>query len=483
MIESIRSTIRSRSSQSFLSYMINIPKPSAFLSMCLIVILWACHTPDENAVRLRIQAVVDSIQIVDSHEHLIPEQMRLSIQTDFFHLFKDYIRNDLISAGMSGDSEQYILNPENPLEERWERFSPYWQKTRNTAYARNILLAVNDLFGISDINSDTYQALNQRMLESNKPGWYDYVLKQRAGIEVALLDPLAYGYPPDSIIQIEREFFVRVKRFADFIRIDKERLKILEESSSSSIRSLNDLLSLLDSEFERIADNQEIVGLKSGHAYSRSIYYQEVSRPEAEEIFNKLGQSHQPSIEETKKLQDFVMHHIMRNAEKHQLPFQIHTGILAGTSHLNPIGSTNATHLTNTFTKFNKLKFVIFHGSYPYMAELGVLAKTHPNVYIDMSWMYVISPEASRNALEEWLLTVPANKIMAFGGDYGMTVEATYAHAVVARTIVTDVLTGMVEKAYIDEPDAYYIAHRILRENALELYQLEKVDGYYQRSK
>ena len=405
--------------------------------------------------------------------------MRLTIQTDFFHLFQDYIRNDLISAGMSRETEQYILNPDNQLEDRWERFYPYWQKTRNTAYARNILLAVNDLFGIADINRDTYQIINQKMLDSNQPGWYQYVLKERALIDVALLDPLSYGYPQDSTIQIDRKFFVRVKRFADFIRIDQDRLKSIEAASGLPIGSLDDLLSLLDAEFERIASNPEIVGLKSGHAYARSIYYQEVSRQEAERVFNKLDQS--PTIEETKKLQDFVMHHLMGNAEKHRLPFQIHTGVLAGTSHLNPIGNTNATLLTNTFTKFNKLKFVIFHGSYPYMAELGVLAKTHPNVFIDMSWMYVISPEASKNALEEWLLTVPSNKIMAFGGDYGMTVEASYAHAVMARKIVTDVLTGMVEKRYIDEQDAIYIARRILRENALELYRLKKVDNYYQR--
>ena len=456
------------------------------LSLLLVVtvgaLFFGCQTSKDNPLQLRIQAAVDSIKIVDSHEHLIPEKMRLSLTTDFFHLFKDYIQNDLISAGMSKANVEFIFNHENPLEQRWDRFYPFWQKTRNTTYARNILLAVNDLFGIPDINPDTYQIINQRMLESNQPGWYHHVLKEKAGIEVALLDPLAYGYPLDSTIQINRDFFVRVKRFGDFIRIDKDRLERIEASSGSTINSLEKLLSVLDEEFERLSANKEVVGIKSGHAYTRKIQYQEVSRHEAELIFNKLDRADIPTSEEITKLQDFVMHHLMANAERHRLPLQVHTGILAGTSHTNPVANTNATHLTNMFTKFKNLKFVIFHGSYPYMAELGVLAKTHPNVFIDMSWMYVISPEASKNALEEWLLTVPANKIMAFGGDYGMTVEATYAHAAVARNIVTEVLTGMVEKNYIDEQDAYYIARRILRENALELYRLQKINGYYQRN-
>ena len=408
--------------------------------------------------------------------------MRLSLTTDFFHLFKDYIQNDLISAGMSRDNVEFILDHENPLEERWEMFYPFWKKTRNTTYARNILLAVEGLFEISDINEDTYQKINQRMLASNAPGWYHHVLKEKAGIDVALLDPLAYGYPQDSTIEIDRRYFVRVQRFGDFIRIDPDRLRKIEASSGRSINSLDELLSVLDEEFQKVVTNREIVGLKSGHAYTRKIFYQDIAPKEAAKIFDKLGRPDSPvTPDEITKLQDFVMHHLMGNAEKHGLPFQIHTGILAGTSHTNPVANTNATHLTNMFTKFKDLKFVIFHGSYPYMSELGVLAKTHPNVYIDMSWMYVISPEASKNALEEWLLTVPANKIMAFGGDYGMTVEATYAHAVVARQIITEVLAGMVEKNYLDERDAYYLARRLLRENALELYNLQKVDGYYQR--
>ena len=447
-----------------------------------LLLFTGCNRTDESRLHSEIQQVVDSIKLVDTHEHLIPEEMRLSTTTDFFHLFKDYIRNDLISAGMGRDIEQYILNPENPLESRWNKFYPYWQKTRNTAYARNLIIAAQDLFGVEDINENTYQELNAKMLASNQPGWYHKVLKEKAGIEIALLDPLAYGYPQDSTISIQRDFFVRIKRFSDFINVDKNRLQKIEASSNTNINSLDEFLDVLNSEIVKVAENPEIVGLKSGHAYVRPISYQEVTHREASDIFDLIKNTpEQLESTEIRPLHDFVMLQIMQQAETHNLPIQIHTGILAGTSHNNTIGSTNATHLTNLFVKFPKLKFVIFHGSYPYMAELGVLAKTHPNVYIDMSWMYVISPEASKRALEEWLLTVPSNKIMAFGGDYGQTVEATYAHAVMARRIVTEVLVGMVEKEYINKTDAIDIAQRILRDNALELYRLEKRSGYYQR--
>ena len=443
-----------------------------------VLVLSNCQPPEDD--RTKIRQLVDTLKLVDTHEHLIPESMRLATTTDFFHLFKDYIQNDLISAGMSPQDIQYMFNPDHPLERRWEKFSPYWQKTRNTSYAQNILIAVKDLFGVEDIDINTYQELNRKVLESNQPGWYYHVLKEKAGIEIALLDPLAYGYPQDSTIQIQREFCVRVKRFPDIIRIDANRLRAIEQRTGRSIDSLADFLKVIDFEFQKIQENPEIVGLKSGHAYTRAIHYTPVTFEQAETVFKKIRISaHETTEEEIRMLQDFVMFYLLENAERQNLPIQIHTGVLAGTGHSMVIENTKATLLTNLFVKFPKLKFVIFHGSYPYMPELGVLAKTHPNVYIDMSWMYVISPEASKKALEEWLLTVPANKIMAFGGDYGQTVESTYAHAKVARKVVTEVLTEMINKEYLTEQEALYIARRILRENALEVYNLSKKDGYY----
>lgn len=35
-----------------------------------------------------------------------------------------------------------------------------------------------------------------------------------------------------------------------------------------------------------------------------------------------------------------------------------------------------------------------------------------------MTWPYVISPRVVEDALAEWIETVPAQKILGFGGDY-----------------------------------------------------------------
>ena len=313
--------------------------------------------------------------------------------------------------------------------------------------------------------------MNEKVLESNREGWYNYVLKEKSGIEVSILDPLDQIVETDSTIN--QEFFVQVKRFDKFIKPSAERIEVIENETGSEITTLDNYLKALDISFQNAIKYDRIVGIKSTMAYSRSLKFEDVSKSQAEIVFNKFLQSEKLMPEELKKLQDFMMHQVVRYAEKYHLPIQIHTGILAGNTRKNPLENTSAIHLFNLFMKYPKVKFVIFHGSYPYMAELGVLAKNLTNVYIDMCWMYIISPEASRTYLEEWLLTVPSNKIMAFGGDMGTTVEGVYGHVVFAKKIIADVLATMVEKGYYTEKEAIQIANKILRENAIDLYKLK----------
>jgi predicted TIM-barrel fold metal-dependent hydrolase len=73
------------------------------------------------------------------------------------------------------------------------------------------------------------------------------------------------------------------------------------------------------------------------------------------------------------------------------------------------------------------VNFVLFHGSFPYSGELTTIAKYLPNAFIDMCWLYVISPSYYERFLHEWIETVPASKIMGFGGDY-LNIENAYSH-------------------------------------------------------
>ena len=48
----------------------------------------------------RIFNILDGIEIVDAHEHLPPEKVSLSAESDVFSLVEHYVFYDLFSAGM-----------------------------------------------------------------------------------------------------------------------------------------------------------------------------------------------------------------------------------------------------------------------------------------------------------------------------------------------------------------------------------------------
>ncbi len=100
------------------------------------------------------------------------------------------------------------------------------------------------------------------------------------------------------------------------------------------------------------------------------------------------------------------------------------------------------------------------------------LAKNFPNAYLDLCWLHIISPTAAVRMLHEAIETVPANKIFAFGGDF-IIPEGAYGHSVLARQVVTRVLTEKVEDSYLSEAEAMHLARRILRENPAALYRLK----------
>jgi predicted TIM-barrel fold metal-dependent hydrolase len=213
------------------------------------------------------------------------------------------------------------------------------------------------------------------------------------------------------------------------------------------------------------------VGIKNDLAYERTLQYDKVSRSEAETVFNRivsrLGEG--PSWPEVKPFQDYMMHQVVQATIEAGLPLQIHTGLQEGNE--NIITNANPTHLINLFIEYREAKFDLFHGGYPYIHEWATLAKNFANVYADLAWVHIISPEIGRCLLHELIETVPGNKIMAYGGD-SLTVEIAYGHSRMARQVVARVLSEKVSEGYMREDEAVVLARRMLRDNPAALFKL-----------
>jgi predicted TIM-barrel fold metal-dependent hydrolase len=135
----------------------------------------------------------------------------------------------------------------------------------------------------------------------------------------------------------------------------------------------------------------------------------------------------------------------------------------------NNIAQTNPSHLSGLLNDYPQVRFDLFHGGYPYSGELATLAKNLPNVYPDLCWLHIIAPGAAKRLLHELIETVPANKILGYGGDF-FHVEGAYAHAQMARAVTAEVLAEKVEQGYLTEEEARTLLQRILYANGKELF-------------
>ncbi len=420
---------------------------------------------------------VAQLEIIDTHEHL-PHNEAVWLekyQNGSGDLLTEYLSHyfscDLVSAGLAIADLEKVRSSGLSILEKWNLIEPYWDAARHTGYGRALDLSVQGIYGIPGISRQTIEDANSAFLASVKPGHFERVLQELSHIKVSLLD--AFTGDLDS----DRLFFrdvVRMDRFvlpssADDIRYIEHAAGIKISSFGAWCESCNILL-------ERALE-KGAVALKCGLAYRRSLRFERSTRSMAEAEFNDFLQAvprdgnHSQIPVLGQQCQDYMMHYILELANQRQLVYQFHTGLQEGLG--NHISWTDPAQMTNLFLEYPDVRFDLFHISYPFQQTLSAIAKNFANVFIDMCWAHIISPQASVAALTEYLDAVPFNKISAFGGDY-LFVDGVYGHQQLARENVSNVLAQKVREEIFDLERAKEIARCVFYENPLRIFRLEK---------
>ena len=81
---------------------------------------------------------------------------------------KAYVNEDLVSASNMKGIMNIVFSNDFPLEDLWELFNPFFQKMRNTGYARAVLLAANDIYGIRELNEDCIRFCQKKSVRTAK---------------------------------------------------------------------------------------------------------------------------------------------------------------------------------------------------------------------------------------------------------------------------------------------------------------------------
>ncbi len=426
---------------------------------------------------------INKLEIIDTHEHLPSYEKDRDMEADVIKEYlAHYYNRDLVSAGMPESNYDRLMESKIPVEEKWKMVEPYWENARYTGYGRCLDISARDLYGIDRISGDTITELNKRFRKSLKPGHFEKVLKQKSKIKSSLLNVsvLEKKYNTEEVwrsIYCDRNFFSPVYIINDLVypRFWSHIEKVGTESGIR-IASFDNYLEAVNILIDK-AYKLGAVALKNILAYERTLYYERITRSEAEEEFNQIFRTkHIPDdwgekpLFAGKKFQDYMFHHILDLANRENLVFQIHTGIQEGSG--NILENSRPELLTDLFLQYPDVDFDLFHIGYPYQNTIIVLAKYFPNVYIDMCWSHIVSPNASINLILEFIDTVPLNKLSAFGGDY-LFVDGVYGHQYLARINVAKALSYKVTDGTFEIEKAKEIAKMFFYDNPMKIFRLE----------
>jgi hypothetical protein len=416
----------------------------------------------ENKTYTALYEEISKMPVIDCHEHLMPEKMRLERKADFFSvILEHYTDSDLASAGMPEWQLKQLKGNSMGFEEKAKIFMPFWERISNTGYSRALKLAVKELYEADEINEETLPEINRKMLAAEVPGMYTNLLQNRLNIQYCLWDQ-SWSLEPEK-----DDFFRLALRLDDILYIrDYNDVAKLEEKYNITIKSPGDIKEMLE---VRITahKNKGLTAIKSAMAYQRTLMYEPVSETEATLALDKMLR-HRFSEEDAKTLQDHLMYTLAEKAYWHDLPVQIHTGLLEGCG--NNIANANPALLSHLIQANPNTQFDLLHGGYPYGGLTAAMTKMFPNVFLNMAWTHSISPEYAKRQLSEWLDSVPASKILGFGGDY-IYVEGVCGQMMLARANIAHVLAEKVDNGIFTYKEALRYARMILRDNAAGLYK------------
>lgn len=414
---------------------------------------------------------MEEMPVIDSHEHLVPEQERGCRRDILTEYAGQYLGHDLISAGMSRESYHMVIDSALSIEKRMSLLKPWMELIENTGYGRCMKKSLKWMSGMESL-IDEQAALAQEAFEKQDAGG----TKELLGclhVKACIIDwmPLEWRYEDPLYIQAYDPLFLLMPEH-------KNRFLKLEQFTGIPVRDFDSYVCASCNVIEKKAVEQQVRILKLPVAYHRPLVFDFVSKDTAEEEFNQCmeqiihyrdGISSGLGFGERHAFQNYVLYEILKTAENYGMTVQFHTGYLAGNEGCLP--DSHPAGLIPLFSRYPGLSFDLFHMSYPYQMEAGALAKMYPNVYVNLCWAHILSPKAAADALEEWLHILPINKIIGFGGDTHIPFMIP-GHLQMAKENIARALARTVEDGLWPFERAQQIAEYLLYKNPKTLYKL-----------
>ena len=418
----------------------------------------------------RLKAYIDSIPAIDTHDHLWPFEIlpgRVETKAGNGLNLSSIWRNSYLSWINPAPA----FNQKTGIDGWWRRVENErtFENVRATSFYRYTLIALQDLYGVDFESLDIagVRDLNRRIFDNYRdPRWLYEVVTEKANIELMFNDPYWARYKFETAYPWEVMVFNQNPLITGFhpTLFNKPHDSPFKFAAERKLpmKNLDDYLKVVDLMFQT-AKQAGAVCLKTTLAYQRTIRFENVSRERAAKAFGRPPGK--VTKAEKKDFEDYMMWRICEFSAQYELPFQIHTG------HARIQGS-NPMNLVDLIEANPKTKFILFHGGFPWVGEMGMIVmhamRKGKNVWADSVWLPQISYHTAKRAFNEWLDVMPSDRIM-WGGDCNHG-EGIYGSTEMTRRCVAEVLAERVERGELKEHYARRIGRQIMRDNALSLF-------------
>lgn len=413
-----------------------------------------------------ISEYVNRLPIVDVHEHHMPATF----------LDRDIGLLDLLNQSYAGWTQErpYPLPSErredDPLlatstDTTWARIEPFAIGSGSNSFVRNLVRGLDELYELNGagITRDNWRDLDAEIRRRYQDSEWPHEVMRRAGVDRIITDCYT-----DPLLDARKELG---SNYESVLRINTLAMSWHPDCRDHNGNSAFEFAERLGLKCERFEDFEDLlkrlvdtlaernqVALKNALAYDRDICFDESDEKLAREAWGNAT----PPPEARKAFGDFVVDRMCQLAGDRKIPVQMHLGtaIIRGSNPMNVAG---------LIERHPKTRFLLMHLAYPWSAELLGMAFVYRNIWLDLTWSWLLSPTHFKRALHEAIEVLPDESRMMIGGD-NWHAEESFATFRSARNLIGEVMQEKLDAGYFGIGDARRLARNILSDNATSFF-------------
>ncbi len=407
-----------------------------------------------------VASYVRDLALYDVHEHHMPETL-FDRDVGLLKLLEQSYAGwtQARPYPLSLDDRPFSLPPDRACT--WEDVARYVDGSGSNAFVTSLVSALAELYGLRDdgITQDTWEQLDNEIRRRHEnPGWVDEVIA-RAGVERIITDPFSnvllnapatLGPRYRSVARIN---CLAVGWHADSHDHNGNSAHAIAAALGVQVDSFDDYLFFLERFVDTLPDRSQ-VALKSALAYDRDLRFDKPDERLARGAFGKR----RPAPAEQKAFGDFVVDRLCALAAERGLPMQMHVGTAL-------IRGSHPMYVAGLVERHPGTRFLLMHLGYPWSRDLLGMAFVYRNIWLDLTWSFLLSPSHFKLALHEAIEILPDESRLMLGGD-AWHVEESYGALALGRRLIGEVLHERIQARFLSEEGSRRLARRILHENA-----------------